>query len=261
MPAHREIAFDVTGYPDVPGFGTAVARAILVRVSRGEVGETFRLNVPPRIVAFGKLDRHSPGYDEALAAAATHGYAAVERLAGGRAAVFHERTLAFSWTIPDPSPRIGIRARFEAAAGLMVRAMHRIGVDAAVGEVPGEYCPGEYSVHVGGRRKVMGIGQRLTRRAAHIGGVVVVDDASAVREVLIPVYEALELAWDPATAGAVTDAAPGITPAAMAAAITAELEVLASVIPTEPEHETLQLAARLLPEHLPARVGRPESAR
>jgi octanoyl-[GcvH]:protein N-octanoyltransferase len=38
---------------------------------------------------------------------------------------------------------------------------------------------------------------------AHVGTVVVVDDAESIRNVLEPVYAALELDWDPATVGAV----------------------------------------------------------
>ena len=41
---------------------------------------------------------------------------------------------------------------------------------------------GDYSVHVLGSRKVMGVGQRLTRSAAQVGGMIVVDGA----EVLSP---------------------------------------------------------------------------
>ena len=90
-------------------------------------------------------------------------------------------------------------------AGLVDNALRQLGVDARVGEIPGEYCPGAYSVNARGASKLGGIGQRMIRGGAHVGGVVVVSDAALVREVLIPVYEALELDWDPATAGSVAD--------------------------------------------------------
>jgi hypothetical protein len=66
-------------------------------------------------------------------------------------------------------------------------------------------------VNARGRVKVMGVGQRLVLHAAHVGGVVVVDGADAVREALVPVYAALGLSWDPATVGALAGEAPGIT--------------------------------------------------
>ena len=90
-------------------------------------------------------------------------------------------------------------------------ALARLGVDARVGEVPGEYCPGAFSVNARGRTKLAGVGQRLISGAAHLGGVVVVRDSAGVRDVLIPVYEALGLEWDPETTGSVEDEVPGVT--------------------------------------------------
>jgi hypothetical protein len=82
-------------------------------------------------------------------------------------------------------------------------------VDARAGEVPGEYCPGEHSVNARGKTKLVGVGQRILLHAAHVGGVIVVGGSDRVRDVLIPVYQALELSWDPATAGSVEDEVPG----------------------------------------------------
>src|SRR5918996_299999 len=44
-------------FPDRPAFGTAVSRAILLRVAAGELPETIRLGRPGRSVAFGRQDR------------------------------------------------------------------------------------------------------------------------------------------------------------------------------------------------------------
>jgi hypothetical protein len=40
--------------------------------------------------------------------------------------------------------------------------------------------------------------------------VMVVGESDRVRDVLIPVYQALELDWDPATTGSVEDEVPGV---------------------------------------------------
>jgi octanoyl-[GcvH]:protein N-octanoyltransferase len=205
----RRILLLRDSYPEPPALDTAVSHATLELVSQGEMPETLRLHRPAPIVAFGPRDLVEPGVTEALAAARARGFAAVERLAGGRAAVFHQGTLAFSWAIPDPSPREGIRARFDLVAEIFAEALRTLGIDARVGEVPGEYCPGEHSVNARGRVKLVGVGQRVIAGAAHVGGVVVVSDAGRVRDVLVPVYAALGLAWDPATAGSVQDEVPG----------------------------------------------------
>lgn len=209
---------------------TAVSHSILSAVSDGELGGIFRLYVPEPVVAFGLADRVAEGYRFAVRAARAHGFEAVERLAGGRAAVFHRSTIAFSWAVPDPEPRARIRERFDFIASIMVEAFETLGIDARIGEIPGEYCPGDWSVNVGGRVKVMGVGQRLVRRAAHVGGVVVVDDAERIRDVLVPVYRSLRLDWDPRTAGALADRAPGIDIGSVTAAIT---EAFSSRIPLE----------------------------
>jgi lipoate-protein ligase A len=188
---------------------TAVSRSTLSLVSEGSLPETLRLHRPAAIVAFGPRDLVEPGAPAAMAAARARGFAAVERLAGGRAAVFHQGTVAFSWAIPDPSPREGIRARFDELAGIVAEALGSLGVDARIGEVPGEYCPGEHSVNARGQRKLMGVGQRVVARAAHVGGVVVVSGADRVRDVLVPVYAALGLPWDPATVGSVEEEVSG----------------------------------------------------
>src|SRR5438477_12976607 len=117
------------GFPDPPPMDTAVSSVLLHRVSDGSMPDLLRLHRPGAIVAFGPKDRHEPGFARAVAAAREQGFGAIERLAGGRAAVFHEGTLAFSWVTHDPDPRPGIRPRFQALAELMVEAFVSLGVD------------------------------------------------------------------------------------------------------------------------------------
>jgi octanoyl-[GcvH]:protein N-octanoyltransferase len=240
-------------FPDRPALGTAVSRAILLRVAAGELPPTIRLHRPGAIVAFGRQDVHSPGYPEAVSSARAQGFEATERLAGGRAAVFHPGTLAFSHAVGDRTAMLRTEARFEAMAGVVAGALARLGVDARVGEVPGEYCPGEWSVNASGRTKLAGIGQRIVAGGAHLGGVLVVRDAARVRDVLIPVYRALELEWDPATAGSVEDEVEGVGMDEAEDAMLAELAARYDLLETELDPETLRLAESLEEEHLAPR--------
>ncbi len=239
-----------TGYPAEPGLDTAISRAMLIGASDGMLDQAFRLHVTGRVVAFGKRDTLESGYPEAVAASRAGGYLPIERLAGGRAAVFHEGTLAFNWTIPDRDPRPGIRTRFAALADVMVAAFRRLGVDAAVGELRGEYCPGEWSVHAAGRVKVMGVGQRLARHGAHVGGVVVVTGSAAVNEILVPVYAALGIDWRPETTGALEDVVPGITLSEVSAAIVEELRTRVRILDARLDDSTLGHARSLAEEHI-----------
>lgn len=137
-------------------------------------------------------------------------------------------------------------------AELMVRAFARVGVPAAVGEIPGEYCPGRFSVHHSQGRKIMGVGQRLARRAAHVGGVIVLDDAAAINQVLQPVYGALGVDFDPTATGALRELQPQLTVAAMVDAIRAELEVRGNVTPATLPMEAVAAGRAMLPDHLVA---------
>lgn len=192
-------------WPERPEMGPAISRALLERVAAGQLGEAIRLSRPGRVVAFGRQDVVSRRYPEAVAAARAAGYEAMERLAGGRAALYFEGALSLTHTVPDPEPARRTKARFAEICELLCEAFRSLGVDARIGEVPGEYCPGAYSVNAGGRVKLAGVGQRMIRGAAHVGVVIVVRDSAEARRVLTPVYEALELDWRPETTGAVLE--------------------------------------------------------
>jgi octanoyl-[GcvH]:protein N-octanoyltransferase len=201
-------------FPERPAFDTAVSRALLLAVGEGRSPAALRLYDPGDVVAFSLLDRVQPGFREAVAAARAHGFDAVLRLAGGRAAVFTRETLGFAWCVPDPEPRATIAARFDEIAAAVAAALHRFGVDARVGAVPGEYCPGDHSVNARGKVKLMGVGQRIVKGAAHVGGVIVLGGSARIRGVLAPVYEAMGFAWDPATVGSLEDELGGVVPRA-----------------------------------------------
>lgn len=186
---------------------TATSRAILQAVSRGEMSETFEIGTASRVVAFGKHDTHSPGFAPSLGVAIDHGFQPTVRIAGGRAAVFHEATIRFGWTLVDDDPATTMHDRFRTMSTMVTDTLAVFGIHGVVGEIPGEYCPGSYSVHIAGR-KVAGIGQRLTRNAAHVGGVIVMNNSKAINEVLVPIYELLDIPLDPSTTGAVADAFP-----------------------------------------------------
>jgi len=140
-------------------------------------------------------------------------------------------------------------------AELIAAALRRVGVDARVGEVHGEYCPGGYSVNARGETKLAGIGQKLIKGAGHLGGVLVVGGSDRVRDVLVPVYEALGLSFDPATAGSVGDELPSVGLDEMESALMEELSRGYDVIEGRLDPETFELAQRLAPEHLAPEPG------
>ena len=245
----RTIRLTTEAFGATPALDIAVSRAILQGVSDGAEPETLRLYTPDTSVTFGPQDARSPGFDVAVAAARSKGFEALMRLGGGRAAVFHRQTLAFAWSIPDSSPRGNVDARFEEIAGIVTAAFRGLGIDARVGEVPGEYCPGRHSVNARGETKLMGVSQRVIRRAAHVGGVVVIGGSQRIRDVLVPVYEALAVPWRPEATGSVQDESPGVGYDAVREAICDEFSSRYILDPGEIGEGTLALAASLEGEH------------
>jgi octanoyl-[GcvH]:protein N-octanoyltransferase len=237
------------GCPKGAAFGTAVSGAILQRVAAGEMAETGRLGRPGRIVTFGRRDAVTSGYAAAVGAARAAGYDVVQRIAGGRAAAYNGRALNLSRAHRDPSPAGATRARFAEMAELIRGALAALGVDARIGEVPGEYCPGAFSVNAGGRVKLAGIGQRLIKGGAHVGSVIVAGGSEELRDVLVPVYEALEIDWRPTTVGSVEDEVSGVTPAGVEEAIMAALSERFELSEGLLDPQTHSLAEQLEPRH------------
>jgi octanoyl-[GcvH]:protein N-octanoyltransferase len=236
-------------FPDQPELSTEISRTILRRVAAGELPPTVRIHRPGNEVAFGRQDIASPGYEAAAEAARAAGFAAVERLAGGRAAVFHQGTIAIARAYADPQPPKRTYARFEEMAELIADALRGLGVDSRVGEVPGEYCPGAYSVNARGKTKLAGIGQRMIRGGAHMGGVVVASGGREVADVLVPVYEALDLDWDPSTSGSASEElGRDVDAGELEEALIAELAKRYELVDAELDEETTQRAANALEE-------------
>ena len=221
----------------------------MLRVADGELPETLRIARPGTTVAFAKRDAVADGYAEAVRAARAHGFEATLRLAGGRAAVFHDGTMEIGHAVPDDEPRTGIHARFERTAGRLARALGRLGVDARVGEVPGEYCPGRYSVNARGAVKLAGIGQRIVAGGSHTGVVLVVSGEGRINDVLRAVYDALGLVWTPEVTGSVESERPGTSWDPVRDAVLAEYARDYELVDAELDYATLELARELAPEH------------
>jgi lipoate-protein ligase A len=226
-----------------------VSRALMFRVAAGKLPETLRIARSGTTVAFAKRDAVADGYEDAVRAAREHGFEATLRLAGGRAAVFHDGTMEIGHAVPDEEPRAGIHDRFRSTADRLARALARLGVDARVGEVDGEYCPGRYSVNARGAVKLAGIGQRVVGGGSHTGVVLVVEGEDRINAVLGPVYTALGLDWDPAASGSVRTEAPGAAWDAVRDAIVTEYARDYDLVEASADPETLRLAQDLAAEH------------
>lgn len=184
-----------------------------------QVPGRLRVLVPRPTAAFSRIDALAGGFPAAQDAARRHGFAPVVRPAGGRLAAYHEGALVLDLVARHPQARDGYRERFAVLGEHLAAGLRTLGVPAAVGAVPGEYCPGEFSVSAAGTTKLVGTAQRLTRHGYLLSAVVLVSDPEPVRAVLVDAYAALGLDWRPASVGAVADHAPGVTVADVEAAL------------------------------------------
>ncbi|PYH01486.1 lipoate--protein ligase family protein [Arthrobacter stackebrandtii] len=204
---------------------------LLAEVKAGSREAMLRLYRPEPTVAFGQRDAKMPGFAAAEQASRDNGFVPAVRRAGGRAAAYHQGTLVVDHIQREDDAIAGAKARFAFFGGLFTEALKSLGVDAGVGEIPGEYCPGEFSVYgrgaavgagAGHSIKLVGTAQRVVSGAWLFSSVIVVENSAPIRKVLTDSYAALGLDWDPATAGAVEDLRPGVTVDDVEAAVLAE---------------------------------------
>lgn len=180
----------------------------------------LRLYRPAATVAFSGRDCLLPGVSRAAEIAREHGFTPVRRGPGGHATAYHGGCLGIDQLSHDAVEPDSITGRFRRFGAVIVDVLRDLGVTAAaMGEVPGEYCPGEYSVHDGLGHKLVGTAQRLSGGAWLFSTMIVVSDPTPLAAVLDPVYRALDLPFDPATVGAVDAVAQGVSVASLGDAL------------------------------------------
>ncbi|WP_435159382.1 lipoate--protein ligase family protein [Haladaptatus sp. DFWS20] len=181
----------------------AVTAAMLSETA--ESGEAaVRVWAPHRQIAFGRRDARADEFDVAKSVAETCEFEPVERSVGGRAVAYTGTTVAFAHTVPLSDIRTGMEERYSETTEAVQRAFWRLGVPAQRGEPPRSFCPGDYSLQWNG--KLAGVAQRVRTGAALVSGVVVVDDHGEIAGVLDPIYEALDVPFDPDSVGSIAKA-------------------------------------------------------
>jgi len=241
-----------------PVLDLALATALLAQVAAGDRGPVIRVYRPAPTVAFGRRDSFLAGFERAVAAATRAGFAPAIRSAGGRAAAYHEDCLVIEELVPAPDAMADVDARFAAEAESQAQALRGLGIDARVGDVPGEYCPGRFSVNARGQTKLIGAAQRIISGAWLFSTVVVVGGAGRVRAVLEEVYAALALTWDPASVGSVHDEVTGVGVGEVQEALLAPLAARYRLVPSSVGEAERAAARDLLARHraVPGRAGR-----
>ena len=229
--------------------GYGYVRTIFDQVASGERPATVSITLSTRHVGVTRRDTFRPGFPAAVAAAGELDYPVLVRSSGGGATAADLGTFGFSIIRPahETESGRGIRDRYDEAADFVLSVFSRLGVEAEVGEVRYEFCPGDHSIRIGDREngmKVVGIAQRITRRAASVGGIVLVEGERDLARVLERVYAAMRLPFRPGSVGSLRLAGydAGIQHAIDAFAT--EAERVYGAVCTPVDEKTLALAAR-----------------
>src|ERR671921_6071 len=224
-------------------------RTIFDQVAGGSRPATVSITPSTRHVGVTRRDTFRPGFRDAVRVAGEMGYPVLVRSSGGGATAADRGTFGFSIIRPadETGSRRAIRERYDEAAALVLGAFSRLGVPAEVGEVREEFCPGDHSVRVGdeeGGMKVVGIAQRITRRATSVGGIVLVEGEQELSLILETVYDAMNLPFRRETVGSLSRAGYKAGTQTAIEAFAAEAERVYGATSTPVDEETLELAGR-----------------
>jgi lipoate-protein ligase A len=178
-----------------------------LRTTAGPVRE-LRITTPTRLIAFSRRDERNSGFSDALQCSREEGFESAVRPVGGTFAPMHPGSLVVEEFGSEDG--LGPIARFDRHVAQLVAVFQSFGIDARVGEVAGEYCPGAYSVNLSGQTKLSGTAQRVVRGAWLVSSVVQVEATDPLRRVTERVAASLDATVDLRTIGALQDVVPTI---------------------------------------------------
>jgi octanoyl-[GcvH]:protein N-octanoyltransferase len=226
-----------------------VIPALLLRTPKATWSQLVHVYVPSGpTVAFSGRDLRSPGIATATRAAREAGFEPVVRSPGGRMVAYDSGAVVIDHLDRTTGIRHAGSATFAANAESHVEVLRGLGdIDARVGEVDGEYCPGEYSVNVGGVAKVVGSAQRVTATGSLFSTVVQVGVSDRVRAVLIKVSEALGYDLRQSSIAGLADYAPALTADEVATAFAADYRSRLGMTDAQLPAEVVALALTVSP--------------
>lgn len=213
----REVAALEVHVSPIPAVANAeadqgISRELLRRVASGDLGASehgvdrpaaIRIWRPVRALALSRLDALREGAAHARRLATEAGFEPVSRVSGGHAVVLGTGSLCIGMAEAAPTFE-GTQDRYERLTEAVIRALQSLGIDAERGELPGEWCPGAWSVR-SGRVKLAGLAQRAIKGGAWAEAVIELEPDPEARALLPRVYDALDLPLDMTTVGSISE--------------------------------------------------------
>jgi octanoyl-[GcvH]:protein N-octanoyltransferase len=193
-------------------------KTTLERLRAGGKG-IVRFRVPRPTAALSPQDTSHAQQDKVKAQMRARGFEPIERGTGGRLTVFDEKAFAVAIIAPHEDSKRDILQRFELLSSVIASALKSLDIDARVGEIPNEYCPGKYSINAEGRVKLVGVAQRITSHVYQMGAVITIERSTAAIQAIAEAYKTMALPFDEATYGSVTELRTDVTAGAAQKAI------------------------------------------
>jgi len=190
---------------------TASKRLISMVSLNPELGRVVRIYRPAPTVAFSGLERRLPGFQDAVGEAAAYGFEPVIRPAGGRMVALDQGWLILDVITPEPEKARSNRDVYLEFGEVLVGILRELGVDANLGSVTGEYCPGEYSINARGQVKIVGTAQRVQRGARLFSACIPISISHSVATLFERVNAELGLDWDRATLAGLENEVPNFS--------------------------------------------------
>lgn len=238
----RVLIIDDEALPGGPPHDVALGPVLLAR-GIDSAAEMVRIYRPAPTAAFSRRDTLQAGFDRAADAARDFGFTAVVRPQGGRLAAYHRGSVVIDHVLREGNPQAGLKKRFEHYADLHARVLRSFGLDARIGELAGEYCPGEHSINASGLSKIVGSAQRVTRDGWLFSSVIQVTDSHSIREMLSKAYAEIGYQLDPTTIGSMDDHLPGVTAEAVAEELRRAYLATLDAVPAQLSAEILEEVA------------------
>jgi lipoate-protein ligase A len=161
-------------------------------------------------VAFSAFEQRLEGFDDAVSETLAFGFEPVVRPAGGRMVALDEDWVVIDIITPETYLAVAHRDVYEEFGGTFVSLLRKLGVDASMGAVSGEYCPGDYSINARGVAKLVGTAQRVRRGARLFSACIPFSISYNVATLFDRINSSLQLDWNPTTLAGVGDEVPGL---------------------------------------------------
>lgn len=202
----RRIDFYTRREPD-PLLDVGVGHALLERAAQAGEGSLMLWRPVLPTLSLGRLDIRDARSIALAALAREAGATVVRRLAGGRAATLDGGCLCLGWA--QPQARLeSSSARYQLAADVITGALRDLGVEGSLGEAPGEWCPGAWSVQ-GPGGKLAGLAQRQIGGGAWCEALIVIERPPALQLLSRRVHELLGIPWREDAQGQLARVVPG----------------------------------------------------